>query len=552
MSATIELETGGHRDGAGAEAGKVDSIDSATAATKAKAKKLDSARHKMHAKEFVLKVKARFPLTVYKQFLKILHDYEDKLSTLPEVEESISVLLRGHDDLLGEFGQFLPEPPRTDAQNDHAASVQPPASLSTTGTDQTLKDGHMADCARAEKILKAFRSEVGDDAYNEVQLRDILDQFRMGCEKGDCISDCAGPVARHLLRGPPRLKAVWDRVLADDLLGTFRSTLGDVEYEAFLDIMHDIRRNFQYVPGRARHVSSCAERVAQLLGGHPRLVRDFSYFLPDQLKGDYLATVAKLEFKCEDDNTTATNSLPPSLATAPSCVVRAGGCGLATDSARSREEAGGWGGRFGLSLLEARAKGLRDGIGADRPELLPDPASESDDKSGSEGEEMPLLREKHAAEFIMKALARLSTEDFDVMACPPPACARQFLDILEMAFGYPLTRVFKGTRVFRLTEMRAKVAVLFAEHPDLLDEFEQFLPSRARVALGGVEADDEQLRGRPPKFTAASRGQILKRLGWTPGGAAQDEARAWEYYRDRVPGQHVSVLAELHFLGTWK
>ena len=59
MSATIELEKGGHRDGAGAEAGKVDSIDSATAATKAKAKKLDSVRHKMHAKEFVLKVKAR-------------------------------------------------------------------------------------------------------------------------------------------------------------------------------------------------------------------------------------------------------------------------------------------------------------------------------------------------------------------------------------------------------------------------------------------------------------------------------------------------------------
>jgi hypothetical protein len=266
------------------------------------------------------------------------------------------------------------------------------------------------------------------------------------------------------------------------------------------------------------------------------------------------------EGQCEDESTTVpiphlAHEAPAKAATAPSCVLRARGCGLATDSARSREEAGGWGGRFGLSLLEARAKGLRDGIGADRPELLPDPASESDDKSGSEGEEMPLWdREKHAQQFIMKALARLSMEDFDVMACPPPACARQFLDILEMAFGYPLTRVFKGTRVFRLTEMRAKVAVLFAEHPDLLDEFDQFLPNRARFALGGVEADDKAIeywRGRPPKFTAVSKGRILKRLGWTPGGFAQDEAQAWMYYCDRVPSEYVSVLAELHFLGTW-
>ena len=111
----------------------------------------------------------------------------------------------------------------------------------------------------------------------------------MGCEKGDCISDCAGPVGRHLLRGRPRLKAVWDRVLADELLETLSSMLADVEYDAFLDIMMDVKRNYRYVPGRARHVSSCAGRVAQLLHGHPRLVRDFSYFLPDELRGDYLA-----------------------------------------------------------------------------------------------------------------------------------------------------------------------------------------------------------------------------------------------------------------------
>ena len=157
----------------------------------------------------------------------------------------------------------------------------------------------MADCARAEKIQTAFRSKVGDDAYNELQLRDILDEFRMGCEKGDCISDCAGPVGRHLPHGRPRLKAVcvhiWDRVLADELLDTLSSMLADVEYDALLDIMMDVKRNYRCVPGRARRVSSCAGRVAQLLHGHPRLVRDSSYFLPDEHRGEYLATVDELE-----------------------------------------------------------------------------------------------------------------------------------------------------------------------------------------------------------------------------------------------------------------
>ena len=54
------------------------------------------------------KVKGRFPPSVYLQFLKILRDFEDKQATITEVKVKLSVLFHGHNDLLEEFGTFLP------------------------------------------------------------------------------------------------------------------------------------------------------------------------------------------------------------------------------------------------------------------------------------------------------------------------------------------------------------------------------------------------------------------------------------------------------------
>jgi histone deacetylase complex regulatory component SIN3 len=65
--------------------------------------------HRELAKQFVLKVKARFPYGDYKQFLEILHDYEDQKITITAVTSEISKLFRGHNDLLEEFGAFLPD-----------------------------------------------------------------------------------------------------------------------------------------------------------------------------------------------------------------------------------------------------------------------------------------------------------------------------------------------------------------------------------------------------------------------------------------------------------
>ncbi len=76
--------------------------------------------------------------------------------------------------------------------------------------------------SRAEKILTAFRSKVRDDAaYNAV--RGILDEFRMGCKNGDCISDCAGRVAMQL---GSRLKGDWGCVLVGDLFTTLSRRRG--------------------------------------------------------------------------------------------------------------------------------------------------------------------------------------------------------------------------------------------------------------------------------------------------------------------------------------
>jgi paired amphipathic helix protein Sin3a len=193
MSATIELEREGHRDGAGAEAG--DGIDSATATTSlpapppVKPSKLNPALRRQHAaKKFVLKIKARFQLSVYKQFLEILHSYEDQQSTIPEVQAKISELFRDHNDLLEEFGQFLPEGRRTDAQNEHDASVQPsrrpsprreeppappppPPRLPTTGRDKKQK----AHRSRADEFLHVVRSKFGVREYAQRYLsRSVL------------------------------------------------------------------------------------------------------------------------------------------------------------------------------------------------------------------------------------------------------------------------------------------------------------------------------------------------------------------------------------------
>ena len=86
-----------------------------------------------HAINYVNKIKNRFQgqPDVYKQFLEILHTYQKDQKAIKEgnppvgrhlteaeVYAQVSKLFQNQEDLLNEFGQFLPE-----ATNDHATSV---------------------------------------------------------------------------------------------------------------------------------------------------------------------------------------------------------------------------------------------------------------------------------------------------------------------------------------------------------------------------------------------------------------------------------------------
>merc|ERR1719445_256596 len=85
-----------------------------------------------HAINYVNKIKHRFQgqPDVYKQFLEILHTYQKdqramkeggapkSLLTESEVYAQVSKLFQNQEDLLSEFGQFLPE-----ATNDHSTAA---------------------------------------------------------------------------------------------------------------------------------------------------------------------------------------------------------------------------------------------------------------------------------------------------------------------------------------------------------------------------------------------------------------------------------------------
>ncbi|KAJ1628399.1 paired amphipathic helix, partial [Pavlovales sp. CCMP2436] len=59
---------------------------------------------------YVTKIKQRFQRQpeMYKQFLAILHTYQQEQKTIKEVYERVSALFEDHQDLLEEFTQFLP------------------------------------------------------------------------------------------------------------------------------------------------------------------------------------------------------------------------------------------------------------------------------------------------------------------------------------------------------------------------------------------------------------------------------------------------------------
>lgn len=65
-----------------------------------------------HAYSYVSKIKQRFAnqQEVYQKFLQILQRYKEEGFAIAQVKAQVAELFNGHEDLLGEFGNFLPDP----------------------------------------------------------------------------------------------------------------------------------------------------------------------------------------------------------------------------------------------------------------------------------------------------------------------------------------------------------------------------------------------------------------------------------------------------------
>lgn len=78
------------------------------------------------AHTYVVNIKKRFANQpeVYKQFLDILNNRHNQKHTVPEVLEQVSVLFKGHEDLIEGFKIFLPEAPTPNKTAESAVSTE--------------------------------------------------------------------------------------------------------------------------------------------------------------------------------------------------------------------------------------------------------------------------------------------------------------------------------------------------------------------------------------------------------------------------------------------
>ena len=96
-----------------------------------------------HAYSYVSKIKQRFSnqQDVYQRFLQIPQRYKEEGITIGHVKAQVAQLFKGHEDLLGEFSNFLPEP---GAQSDKLSRMY---CTSTSSTPPTRDARTFAACA---------------------------------------------------------------------------------------------------------------------------------------------------------------------------------------------------------------------------------------------------------------------------------------------------------------------------------------------------------------------------------------------------------------------
>ncbi|XP_073300391.1 paired amphipathic helix protein Sin3-like 4 isoform X2 [Primulina huaijiensis] len=214
---------------------------------------------------FVNRIKTRFQGDdhVYKAFLDILNMYRKDNKSITEVYQEVSVLFRGHADLLVEFTHFLPDT-SGDASVQYAHSDRdfiPPRD--DRGSPMTIARANLVgknvdhtDSDQWNWVEKVERKEDGEQ--NEWEREDNFSHKRKSARKDDSATDqvylgVQEPVSSFCEKVKERLQ-------------------DPINYEKFSDCVRSYKRKF---------ITSSQFRilVASLLGSHPDLMEECEDFI---------------------------------------------------------------------------------------------------------------------------------------------------------------------------------------------------------------------------------------------------------------------------------
>ncbi|XP_073054342.1 paired amphipathic helix protein Sin3-like 3 isoform X2 [Primulina eburnea] len=214
---------------------------------------------------FVNRIKTRFQGDdhVYKAFLDILNMYRKDNKSITEVYQEVSVLFRGHADLLVEFTHFLPDT-SGDASVHYAHSdrdcILP---RDDRGSPMTIARANLidknvdhTDSDQWNWVEKVERKEDGDQ--NEWEREDNFSHKRKSARKDDSVTDqvylgLQEPVSSFCEKVKERLQ-------------------DPINYDKFSDCVRSYKRKF---------ITSSQFRilVASLLGSHPDLMEECEDFI---------------------------------------------------------------------------------------------------------------------------------------------------------------------------------------------------------------------------------------------------------------------------------
>ena len=137
-----------------------------------------------HAYSYVSKIKQRFASQqeVYQTFLQILQRYKEENFAISQVKAQVAELFAGHDDLLEEFGNFLPDPAGHKAPVSHKGKKKKPDMQHSVSAAQLAAKAHKDEKDKAKKAKEIA------EMSKEAALLERLKK-RLQAEGPSCYSD---------------------------------------------------------------------------------------------------------------------------------------------------------------------------------------------------------------------------------------------------------------------------------------------------------------------------------------------------------------------------